>query len=157
MRATLVKVDLIGRIAARLPWRERVAQLQSGYGFGEWLVQELKTETAEQAGNPPKCIQPIFDASAAAGPESPRCRRTWVRRRRIRRAAIRWLTEPDAVAEKLIAEIQRVAAREEERDSKQLARWNRKVRAGARLRPLQSFGVVVAARRGHRRAHLLRD
>jgi hypothetical protein len=53
------------------------------------------------------------------------------------------LANPDSLAEKLIAEIQRVIAIQEQKDSKALERWNRKVLARSRLRPLQSLGVLL--------------
>ena len=143
MRAALVKVEQLSGMGARLPWRERVARLQLGEGFSQWLMNELRAEAARpedrgQAFNPYSTHPPLRDRLAAlpagdgqAATDSP--------------PAMQLLAQPDKVAEKAVAEIQRVAAEEEERDSKQLGRWGRKLRAGSHLRPLQSIGVVAAA------------
>ena len=57
--------------------------------------------------------------------------------------AITLLKDPDAVAETLIAEIQKRAAEEERKDSKRLKRSTRSAGINAKLRPLQSFGAFV--------------
>src|SRR5204863_10016249 len=54
------------------------------------------------------------------------------------------LAEPDAAAEKLISEIQRAVAEQEQRDTKQLRRWTRRRHGTTQLRPLQLVGVVLA-------------
>jgi len=143
IRSSLLKLEPLGRHAARLPWNERVARLQAGEGFSEWLVGEL---AAADFKREEKAEAPLFfkysthpnladrlaalpaDASEPLLSSPP---------------AITLLKEPDKVAEALISEIQKIAAEEERKDSKRLKRWSKKTNMHARLRPLQSFGVLL--------------
>src|SRR5262249_41354248 len=51
LQSALLRIEHIDRNAARLPWRERVAQLQSGEGFGDWLRKELATTETTKASD----------------------------------------------------------------------------------------------------------
>ena len=124
----------------RLPWRERVARLQLSEGFSQWLVKELALddsprETEDEVFNKYSTHSLLRDRLAAlpsaAAPLAPG------------EPGISLLAEPDALAEKMIAEIQRVAAEEEKKDSQTLARWSRKTRGRTNLRPLQGLGMAV--------------
>ena len=143
LRSALMKLEPIGRITSRLPWRERVAQLQVGEGFSQWLVTELSTglesqsvETKTQAfnkyGTHPSLSDRLAVLPAASAPAEVNTT-----------PAIWLLAEPDRVAEQLMAEIQRVLAIEELKDSKALDRWSRKLGSHSHLRPVQSLGVIV--------------
>lgn len=145
LQSALLRLEHIERNTARLPWRERVAQLQSGEGFGTWLVKELwspdsiaqdqvKAELRSRYATHPS----LADRLAAMPRLDPKVPLS-------RRPALNLLAEPDAVAEELIAEIQRVIALEEQKDSKQLDRWSRKVRMHGQLRPLQTIGILATA------------
>jgi len=142
IRSSLLKLEPLGRHAARLPWNERVARLQAGEGFSEWLVGELaaadfkRDEKAEtplffQYSTHPNLADRLaaLPVASEVAPDSP--------------PAITLLKEPDKVAEALISEIQEVEAEEERKDSKRLKRWSRKSSIHSRLRPLQSFGVLL--------------
>jgi Zn-dependent protease with chaperone function/tetratricopeptide (TPR) repeat protein len=144
IRSALVKVESLSLIATRLPWRERVAQLQSGVGFGQWLIEELAT--ADQTQSPQAAnafsnkysTHPTLKDRLAALPEA--C----VGTRIDANPGLGLLAEPDAAAEKLISEIQRTVAEQEQRDTKLLRRWTRRRHGTTQLRPLQLVGVVLA-------------
>jgi Zn-dependent protease with chaperone function len=143
IRSSLVKLEAIAKITARLPWRERVAQLQMGDGFSHWLLAEI---AAGGSFTPAEKSNDLFNkysthpllgdrlaalASASEKPVQPSP------------PAIRLLADPDKIAAKLVLEIQRVAAAQEEMDSRQLKRWTRKNRNRSNLRPLQSLGAAL--------------
>ncbi len=142
IRSSLLKIDALARLAARLPWRERVAQLQL-QGFSQWLVKELALGESFQA---PENSRTLFDKYSthpllrdrlaalppASGPSAGNPR-----------PAIELLAEPDKIAEKLIVEIQRVAAEEEQKDSREQLRKTRKFRGSALVRPVQLLGIII--------------
>jgi tetratricopeptide (TPR) repeat protein len=141
IRSSLLKLGPLGARAARIPWNERVARLQSGDGFGEWLAGELAsadfTVPDEARSNlffkyssHPSLADRLaaLPAGAPAGP-------------RDSARALGLLKDPDRAAEALISEIQKVGAEEERKDSKRLRRFT-KSRGQTRLSPLQSLAVV---------------
>ena len=142
LRSALLKLEKIGKIALYLPWRERVAQLQLGDGFAQWLVAELasgndapKIEGKVEPFNKYSTHPALSDRLAALpadittiGASPP---------------AIGLLDDADNIAEKLMAEIQRVVALEEQKDAKALNRWGRKIKSSSQLHPVQLLGVVV--------------
>jgi tetratricopeptide (TPR) repeat protein len=143
IRSSLSKLEAIARITARLPWRERVARLQAGNGFSQWLLAELAAGTAFQpAENRPDLFNkysthPSLNdrlAALASVPDRPT---------KDTGPAIRLLADPDAIAATLVLEIQRVAAEQEKLDSRQLQRWVRKARNNAHLRGAQAIGVAL--------------
>jgi Zn-dependent protease with chaperone function/Tfp pilus assembly protein PilF len=144
LRSALVKLEKIGRAAARLPWRERVAQLQLGEGFARWLVTELSSgsnvPTPEDKTEPfdKYATHPSLSDRLAALPASGN------NYAEISPPAMELLAQPDRIAEQLIAEIQRVVALEEQKDTKALDRWSRKVRSQSYRSPVQSFGLLLA-------------
>jgi Zn-dependent protease with chaperone function len=144
LRSALVKLERIGRAAARLPWRERVAQLQLGEGFASWLITELTSGSNVQALEDKTesfdkyATHPSLSDRLAALPVSGN------NNAEISPTAMEFLAQPDRIAEQLIAEIQRVVALEEQKDSKALDRWSRKVRSQSCRSPVQSFGLLLA-------------
>src|SRR5207247_735490 len=46
IRSALSKLEELSRISARLPWNERISQLQSDAGFSRWLVSEFSSAKA---------------------------------------------------------------------------------------------------------------
>jgi len=144
-RSALRRLDAVCRRAARLPWHERVAQLEAKEGFSQWLVRELsagaEAPSAELAEQPfdKYSTHPSLKERLAALPaadeaepgESP--------------PAIGLLAEPDRVVERLMTTVQRLVAREEEREGKTLDRLSRGGRLTSAPRPLQALGIVVVA------------
>ncbi len=125
LRGALLKVEALGRFAARLPWGERVAQLQA-QTFTPWLVKELAqvkplslAELAAQGRNRFSTHPSLRDrlnalpAGAASLAEADDC------------PSIRLLTEPDTVAQRLIGRILESSLEREERDSRKLRQWAR--------------------------------
>jgi Zn-dependent protease with chaperone function len=142
MRSALLKLDPVGQAAARLPWRERVAQLQMGNGFSQWLVSELTSnkhtpsiEAKPEPFNKYATHPSLSDRLAALPPGKGQ-------QPGFSPSAMGLLAEPDKIAEELIAEIQRVVAKEEQRDTKALNRWSRKIGSSSRLPPLQGLGLL---------------
>jgi Zn-dependent protease with chaperone function/tetratricopeptide (TPR) repeat protein len=145
IRSSLIKLEALAKIASRLPWNERVAQLQTGEGYSRWLIKELSlvgpnpsAETTPGGG----CFNqyathPSLNDRLAALPAAE------IQTRDDSPRGIGLLANPDQTAERLVTEIQRFAAEQELKDSKRLRRWNRKLHAGARLRPLQGVGLLM--------------
>ena len=142
IRSSLLKLDPLGQHAARLPWNERVARLQVGEGFSEWLVGEL---AAADFKRDEKAEAPLFFKYSTHPNLADRLAALPATNESVPDSspAITLLKEPDKVAEALISEIQRVAAEEERKDSKRLRRWSRKSSMHSRLRPLQTVGVFL--------------
>ncbi len=143
IRSSLSKLDRLEAKLARLPWHERVARFQLGGGFSRWLVQELATATAgEASGDEGKVFNkyathPLLrDRLAALPPDAGPAPEG-------QRPGLDLLADADAVAEKLIAEIQRVAAQEEEKDSKELRKWVRKARRRGQSNGWELAGWVL--------------
>ncbi|HEX4121953.1 MAG TPA: M48 family metalloprotease [Verrucomicrobiae bacterium] len=145
-RATLIKVQSLSRFTARLPWRERVAQLQA-HAFRPWLVKELSAvksmdtleiaaEIADRFSTHP-LLRERLNALPASGTATESDERT----------AIDLIPEADALAETLMARIEQTFIEREERDSRALRRWARQMREATGIRPVQLVGasLVVAA------------
>jgi hypothetical protein len=142
IRSSLTKLDALTEEAARIPWNERVARLQSGQGFTQWLLAELASAHFKRADEPKQKLffkyathPSLADRLAALPEEAPPPGHDAT-------PAILLLKEPDKAAELLIADIQEKLAEEERKDSRRLRRF---ARGGMRtpLRPLQSAGVLL--------------
>ena len=143
IRSSLLKLEDLNRLASRLTLRERVAQLEAGGGFSEWLVRELAAtkptglaEAKVEAFNKYSTHPSLHDRLAALAefpaepiPESP--------------SAISILAQPDEVAEKLIKAIQKQAVTQEQDDSARLTKWTRKTGSSTNLQPTQVGGLCV--------------
>jgi tetratricopeptide (TPR) repeat protein len=146
MRSALIKVESLGNVAARLPWRERVARHHSAEGFSRWLVKELATDDSTQPpGDAPDpsnkySTHPLLRDRLAALPLAVVSASGAVDRTG---SGIDLLAAPDTVAAKLIAEIEKLVLDEEQKDRKQLKRWLQKARSARQMRPLQVFGVLL--------------
>ncbi|MDB6027777.1 MAG: Zn-dependent protease with chaperone function, partial [Verrucomicrobiales bacterium] len=145
VRSMLVKLDPLHEKTSRLPWNQRVAQLQLPEGFSKWLVKELVMEPCLQSDESVEVFDkysthPLIRDRLAALPVV-----TGTGVETVSRPAIELLAEPDAVAAKLIAEIQRVLAEEEQKDSKELRRWARKRSSDIRPVSLLGFFMVLGA------------
>ncbi|HEV7928214.1 MAG TPA: M48 family metalloprotease, partial [Verrucomicrobiae bacterium] len=141
VRLALSKVESLGRITAKLPWRERVAHIQMGE-LSQWLVSEL---VAAQAAGVPEEKKDLFNRYSthpsirdrlAALPPAP------VESSPAGPSGLSLLTEPDAIAAKLLSKIERVVAEQEQKDSEALEKWSRKTRGGTHLRPVQLLGLL---------------
>ncbi len=145
VRSALSKLDPLNEKVSRLPWSERVAQLQVPQGFSRWLVKEL---TLDPTAAPEPDSNQIFNrysthplmrdriaALESFGNDSPA---------QGGRPAVSLLKEPDAAAQKLLGEIQRVLAAQEEKDSKELRAWTKKTQRNANIHPLQLLGFLMA-------------
>ncbi len=143
MRSALRRLERVGANAQRLPWRERVAQLQLGNGFGQWLTTELRGDGESPVPEEQRALfnkystHPSLQDRLSALP----CAASELETQSP--PGICLLAKPDEVAEKLMAEIQRVIAREEQKDTARLNRWSRKVRSHSPLRPLQMAGEIL--------------
>ena len=143
MKSALSKLDSLHRITSRLPWNERVAQLQQTSGYSHWLLQEIAHGNTVPAETPNLALynkystHPLIrDRLAALPPDeilppanSP--------------PGIQLLAHPDEIAIKLVAELQRRMAEQERKDSKALEKFSRKSGRLAHLRPWQGFGTLL--------------
>ncbi|MEP6663057.1 MAG: M48 family metalloprotease, partial [Verrucomicrobiota bacterium] len=141
IRSSLNKLDPLGEKVARLPWNERVAQLQLPQGFSQWLVKELTLDATT-------ALEPAAAQISSKYSTHPLLRDRIAALDSFRNdsvstnhpPAIGLLTKPDAAAQRLLAEIQRILAKEEEKDSKALRNWTKKTQRNANIHPLHLLG-----------------
>jgi Zn-dependent protease with chaperone function len=143
MRSALSKADSLHRMTSQIPWSERVARLQQSSGYSQWLLDELAQGAPASADEPSRNLfnkysthPTVRDRLAALPPEnnavavkSP--------------PALQLLAKPDAIAAKLVNELQRLLAEQEKKDSQALERYSRKAGQNAHLTSWQSFGVFA--------------
>jgi tetratricopeptide (TPR) repeat protein len=143
MNSALSKSESLHRITSRLPWNERVAQLQQAGGYSQWLLQEIaqgaqvpSKDSDQVLFNKYSTHPSIQDRLAALPPDdklpapnSP--------------SGIQLLSHPDNIAVKLLTELQRMNAEREQKDSEALEKFSRKTGRHANLRPLQKFGFLL--------------
>jgi hypothetical protein len=124
-----IKTRAVGARSAELSWRDRIAGLQAGGSFSQWLRQELtpSKSISADAGQDmdkytthPSLSDRLSALSWSAESETPEAAGEGSA------CGLALLAEPDALAEKLISGIQQVLAEEEEKDNARLRRWNRK-------------------------------
>lgn len=142
--ATLQKFPAIVETSNRLPWRERVAQLQTGESFSAWFIREI--EQGLQSPRPAEKEANLFDKYsthpsdedriAALPPDAAPHEANGA-------SGLTLLAAPDVSIEKLVAEIQRVSAVQEEKDSRALARWTSRSSFRSALRPLQLLALAI--------------
>jgi len=140
--SALRKLDDLGHLASRLPLRDRIAQLESGENFGDWLARELAApppadaEVKAEAFDRYSTHPTLHDRLAALSifpdqtvPESP--------------PAIKLLADTDKVARELVETIQKELVAQEKQDSKQLDRWSRKTRSARQTNFTRFFGIFL--------------
>ena len=146
LRSALIKLNLMDEKLARVPWTERVAQLESDEGFSRWLSRELaiseenvEKEVPSQAHDAYSTHPSLRDRLAALPADDGR--------RPNAIPALGFLANPNRIAEKLVEEVHRVAAEQEQKDSKALARWTKKAGGNfhARLTQWRGLGIVAAS------------
>jgi Zn-dependent protease with chaperone function/tetratricopeptide (TPR) repeat protein len=147
LRSSLMRLEQLTPRLNRLPWNERVSQLQGGESsFSKWLVAEFsvtksRTEPSvsfEQTDE--YSTHPSLHDRIAALPASSRFSEPG---NGDSKPALWMLADPDVTASRLVTEIQRLQAAQEERDSRELDKWARRSRTGAEIRLLQWPGVFM--------------
>jgi tetratricopeptide (TPR) repeat protein len=146
VRSALGRLEILDEAASSLPWSERLARLQPGEAFSAWLVSEL---TGPGRGDSPASLRhaldpysthpALRDRLAALSAEDASLRDT--------RPGIALLVDPDRVAGRLVAEIQRVIAVQERKDTRRLARETRKLcrpEGSSVVSFLGAMGIIVA-------------
>jgi Zn-dependent protease with chaperone function len=147
LRGALLKVEALGKFAARLPWQERVAQLQA-QTFTQWLVKELaqvrpmplpelEAQAPDRFSTHPSLRDRLKALPASQGSSA----------EADVRPSIRLLAEPDAVAQRLIGRILESTLEREEQDSRKLRQWAREMRGATERNAVQKtgLGLVVSA------------
>ena len=143
MRSALITLHGLDDATSRLPWGERIARLQPGEKFTHWLVAELARmaitdadEPVRHAADPYSTHPTLRDRISALAPDD----------RTIGSAAtgVELLADPDGVAARLVAEIERVALKEEKRHTKKLARESTKLAKRETSGGLQLVGLIAA-------------
>ncbi len=142
MRSALSRLTELDERVSELPWSERLARLQPGEAFTAWLVQELTT--APHGGH----LTPLHHAIDQYSTHP-------ALRDRLKalpedyaslgdtRSGIALLADPDAIAGRLVNEIQRVVALQEEKDTKRLARETRRFCRPASAGVTRTVGAVL--------------
>src|SRR5688572_127622 len=127
LRSALTKLRLLEGKLSRLPWTERVAQVEVQGSFSRWLIGELAISAADlakpitAAAHDPYSTHPsLSDRIAAMPPDDGQQPNS--------APGIHFLSDPDRVASKLVIEVHRIVAEEEQKDTKALARWTRKTK-----------------------------
>ena len=143
MKSALSKLESLHRITSRLPWNERVAQLQRNSGYSQWLLREIEQGAAVPAQDSSQALfnkystHPLIPDRLAALPQDDRARFS------DSPSGIQLLAHPDDIAAKLMTELQRLLAEQEKQDSQALERFSRKTAQNSHLRPWQLFGVSL--------------
>ena len=141
IRSALARLEVLNEVVTRLPWSERLARLQPGEAFTAWLVNELTGpgggdggESLAHAVDPYSTHPALRDRLAALPADDTPLRDS--------RPGIALLADPDSLAGRLAAEIQRVIAVQERKDTRQRARETRKLcRAEGIGGPVALLGV----------------
>ena len=141
IRSALARLEVLDEVVTRLPWSERLARLQPGEAFTAWLVNELTGpgggdggESLAHAVDPYSTHPALRDRLAALPADDTPLRDS--------RPGIALLADPDSLAGRLAAEIQRVIAVQERKDTRQRARETRKLcRADGIGGPVALLGV----------------
>ncbi len=146
VRSALGRLEVLDEAASSLPWSERLARLQPGEAFTAWLVSEL---TGPGRGDSPESLRHALDPYSTHPAPRDRLAALSAEDASLRdtRPGIALLVDPDRVAGRLVAEIQRVIAVQERKDTRRLARETRKL-----CRPVGSsvvsflgaMGIIVA-------------
>lgn len=143
IRSALVNAIQLPDISARLSWSERVSQLQSGEGFSRWLTDELSLRKENPSPElwdslpDPYSTHPTLRDRIDALPmcEAPALPDN--------APSMELFSDPEKIAETLVAEIQRLNAEQEQKDSKLLARWTRKTRSARDITAVQGLGFIL--------------
>jgi len=121
IRSALTRLEILDRVVARLPWNERLARLQSGEHFGQWLVDEIERMTGDEDGaiarhaiDPYSTHPSLHDRLGMLPPGTAPLGES--------RPGIDLLADPDGIAMRLATEIQRVIFAQEEKHTKAIAR-----------------------------------
>lgn len=145
VRAALTKVERLDSALQRMPWDERLARAHGGDDFTAWLVAELarvsdgaEAELADHSPDPFSTHPSMRDRLAALPPPE-------VAASGLRDApgGATLLADPDAVARRLLGEIQRVVEREERRDTKRVAKEARRLDVPTRTTAGKFFGAIL--------------
>jgi Zn-dependent protease with chaperone function/tetratricopeptide (TPR) repeat protein len=143
MKSALSKLDSLHQITSRLPWNERVAQLQQTSGYSQWLLQEIALGVTVPAENSNQALfnkystHPLISDRLAALPADD------VRPIANSPPGIQLLAHPDEIAVKLVTELQKMLAEQEKQDSEALKKFSRKTGKSAYLQSWQGFGVLL--------------
>jgi Zn-dependent protease with chaperone function len=142
LRSSLLKLDQLHAKASRIGWNERVAQLQRGDGFSAWLTEEL---TVGSDGPGEQDRAGLVDSFSTHPSTQDRLAALPVDSTPVPsgRRAIELLANPDAIAGRLVTEVQRVARIEENRDARERRRWLKRLRRDASIQPVQWLGLLV--------------
>jgi heat shock protein HtpX len=143
MKSALAKLESLHGISSRLPWNERVAQLQQPSGYSQWLLQEITNSATGRAGQVTDVLfnkystHPSIPDRIAALPEDGRSFAG------DSSSAIQFLADPDKIASKLLAELQRLMAEQEKKDSRALEKFSRKTGRQTGLQPALARGIFL--------------
>ncbi len=142
-RATLIKVESLGHFATQIPWRDRVAHLQT-HNFAPWLVNEFAVvkpmtmlEVSEQVADRFSTHPSLRERLNAMGSSDQNYNET------EDRPAIDLLASAGELAEKLMARIEQIHSEQEERDTKALRRLARQMREAGEIQPAQKVGACI--------------
>ena len=144
MKSALAKLESLHQVTSRLPWNERVAQLQQTGGYSQWLLQEIArgagvAADASQALYNKYSTHPLIRDRLAALPPDDRPANA------DSPSGIQLLANPDEIAVKLVTALQGLLAEQERKDSQALEKFTRKTGRRTQLRLWQLGGLVVLA------------
>jgi len=143
LRSALSKLESLHRITSRLPWNERVAQLQQSSGYSQWLLEEITQGTPAQAEDLSQALfnkystHPLIRDRLAALPPDEKMPNP------NSACAIQLLAKPDEIAGKLMTALQALLAEQEKKDSKALEKFSKRTDRGANLTSWQGGGSMA--------------
>ena len=141
MRSALTRLAMLERVLGRLPWNERLARIQSGERFSQWLVDEIASmtdaddgELARHAIDPYSTHPSLHDRLGMLPPGTPPLGESG--------SGIELLADPNEIATRLATEIQREVLVQEEKHTKALARTTKQASKVTNLRGMRATGFV---------------
>lgn len=146
-RETLLKLTATHRALDDIAWRDRVAQSQRGGSLTDWIASRLEVDDDERTDKERRALaldwtgdydsHPSLPDRLAALPEEQH------REHRFADAAITLLADPDGVGEKLIEEIERIAADQQRKHSQWTEKQTRKRIGERKYSDAQAVMVLV--------------
>jgi Zn-dependent protease with chaperone function/tetratricopeptide (TPR) repeat protein len=141
LRSALLRLDQLHPVLERLPWSERLAQIESPDGLSGWLRRELAVARSADDASPPE----VFDRYSTHPPRRDRLAALPDDGSRLESSqpGLTLLVAPDAVALKLVEAIQQTALLQEKLDQRELKKWRRSLHRSTHIRLAQVPGSLL--------------
>jgi len=143
MARALSKLERLDQITSRLGWHERVAQLQSEGGVSQWLLEQLKVGRESASSEFRTVLADRYSTHPSIRDRLAALSEFTVNVPISDESSLAWFSNPDGIARRLVAEIQRLTGLEEERETAKLRKEVRGLRLKTHFTPAQGLGVIL--------------